>query len=162
MRSTGSAELDDKWFTTYMAEIHGTLGCISEAGGKEMEDIRDLYTKGLTFEVAVEFDGLKPTKWDKVSITDPHEALRVKIIEMLSSEGPAKGEDIFDRLPFPQGQIDSILHELEMRNVISVGFYRQTEDAEYILKVDEHKITGGEEDVVEYRWVQKFGYAKIV
>ena len=90
LRSTGSAELDDKWFTTYMAEIHGTLGCISEAGGKEMEDIRDLYTKGLTFEVAVEFDGLKPTKWDKVSITDPHEALRVKIIEMLSSEDPIR------------------------------------------------------------------------
>ena len=41
-----------------------------------------------------------------------------------------------------------------MRNVISVGFYKQTDDAEYILKVDEHKITGGEEDVVEYRWVQ--------
>ena len=41
-----------------------------------------------------------------------------------------------------------------MRNVISVGFYKQTDDAEYILKVDEHRITGGEEDVVEYRWVQ--------
>ena len=80
--------------------------------------------------------------------------LRVKIIEMLGSEGPAMGEHIFDRLPFPQGQIDSILHELEMRNVISVGFYKQTDDAEYILKVDEHRITGGEEDVVEYRWVQ--------
>ena len=54
-----------------------------------MEDIRDLYTKGLTYEVALEFDGLKPTKWDKMSITDAHEALRVKIIEMLGSEGPA-------------------------------------------------------------------------
>ena len=89
-----------------------------------------------------------------MTITDAHEALRVKIIEMLGSEGPAMGEHISDRLPFPQGQIDSILHELEMRNVISVGFYKQTDDAEYILKVDEHKITGGEEDVVEYRWVQ--------
>ena len=38
LRSTGVEELDDKWFTTYMAEIHGTLGCISEAGGK-MTDI---------------------------------------------------------------------------------------------------------------------------
>ena len=47
LRGTGSHELDDKWFTTYMAEIHGTLGCIAEAGGKDMEDIRDLYTKGL-------------------------------------------------------------------------------------------------------------------
>ena len=41
IRSTGVTELDDKWFTTYMAEIHGTLGRISEAGGKDMEDIRD-------------------------------------------------------------------------------------------------------------------------
>lgn len=154
LRSTGMSELDDKWFTTYMAEIHGTLGRISEAGGKAMEDIRDLYTKGISYEVATEFDGLKPTKWEKQKITDPHEALRVKIIEMLGSEGPAMGDQISSRLPFPQGQIDSILHELEIRNVISVGFYRQTDDAEYILKVDEHKITGGEEDVVEYRWVQ--------
>ena len=38
--------------------------------------------------------------------------------------------------------------------MISVGFFRQTNDAEYILKVDEHKITGGEEDVVGYRRVQ--------
>ena len=154
LRSTGTAELDDKWFTTYMAEIHGTLGRISEAGGKDMEDIRDLYTKGISYEVASEFDGLNGTKWEKRTITDPHEALRVKIIEMLGSEGPARGDQISSRLPFPQGQIDSILHELEMRNVISVGFYRQTDDGEYILKVDEHKITGGEEDVVEYRWVQ--------
>ena len=154
LRSTGTAELDDKWFTTYMAEIHGTLGRISEAGGKEMEDIRDLYTKGISYEVATEFDGLNATKWEKRTITDPHEALRVKIIEMLGSEGPARGDQINSRLPFPQGQIDSIIHELEIRNVVSVGFYRQTDDAEYILKVDEHKITGGEEDVVEYRWVQ--------
>ena len=83
-----------------MAEIHGTLGCIAEAGGKDMEDIRDLYTKGLTYEVATEFDGLRPTKWQKMTITDAHEALRVKIIEMLGSEGPAMGEHIFDRLPF--------------------------------------------------------------
>ena len=89
-----------------------------------------------------------------MTISDPHEALRVKIIEMLGSEGPMLGENFAKRLPFPQGQIDSILNELEMRNVISVGFFRQTNDAEYILKVDEHKITGGEEDVVGYRRVQ--------
>ena len=112
LRSTGTAELDDKWFTTYMAEIHGTLGRISEAGGKEMEDIRDLYTKGISYEVATEFDGLNATKWEKRTITDPHEALRVKIIEMLGSEGPARGDQINSRLPFPQGQIDSIIHEL--------------------------------------------------
>ena len=79
------------------------------------------------------FDGLKPSKWSKKKISDPHEALRVKIIEMLGSEGPRTGEKISARLPFPQGQIDSILHELEMRNVISVGFYTQTDDAEFMF-----------------------------
>ena len=148
------SELDGKWFSNFMAEIHGTLGCIAEAGGKDMDDVRDLYTKGITYEVATEFDVLNPIKWKEMKISDPHEALRVKIIEMLGSEGPQLGEKIANRLPFPQGQIDSILHELEMRNVISVGFFKQTDDAEYILKVDEHKITGGEEDVVEYRSVQ--------
>ena len=154
LRSTGMKELDDKWFSSYMAEIHGTLGCIAIAGGKDMEDVRDLYTKDVTYEIATKFDGLKPTEWDKRAITDPHEALRVKMIEMLGSEGPSTGEDISKRLPFPQGQIDSILHELEIRNVISVGFFTQTNDAEFILKVDEHIITGGEEEVVEYRWIQ--------
>ncbi len=154
IRSTGSKELDDKWFADYMAEIHGTLGCIAKAGGKDVTDIRDFYTKDLMFEISVEYDGLNPTKWEKVSISDPHEALRVKIIEMLGSEGPRTGEYIIERLPFPQGQIDSILHELEMRNVLSVGFYKQTDDAEYILKVDEHRITGGEDEVLEYRWIQ--------
>ena len=113
-----------------------------------------MYTKDLNFEISVEYDGLNPTKWVEIGISDPHEALRVKIIEMLGSEGPRTGEYINDRLPFPQGQIDSILHELEMRNVLSVGFYKQTDDAEYILKVDEHRITGGDEEVLEYRWIQ--------
>ena len=81
-----------------MAEIHGTLGCISEAGGKDMEDIRDLYTKGISYEVASKFDGLKPTSWEERTITDAHEALKVKIIEMLGSEGPAKGDQIIDCL----------------------------------------------------------------
>tara|TARA_B100000683_G_scaffold77492_2_gene76661 strand:- start:3441 stop:8726 length:5286 start_codon:yes stop_codon:yes gene_type:complete len=154
IRNTGEKSLDDKWFTSYMAEIHGTLGCISMAGGKDVSDVRDLYTKGITFQIATEFNGIEPTAWNEMTISDPHEALRVKIIEMLGSEGPMLGENFAKRLPFPQGQIDSILNELEMRNVISVGFFRQTNDAEYILKVDEHKITGGEEDVVGYRRVQ--------
>ena len=38
--------------------------------------------------------------------------------------------------------------------MISVGFFIQTDDAEYILKIDEHRLTGGEEEVVEYRWIQ--------
>ena len=64
----------------------------------------------------------------------PRGALRVKIIEKLGSEGPQLGEKIANRLPFPQGQIDSILHELEMRNVISVGFFKQTDDVNISLK----------------------------
>jgi len=160
LSGTGMPELDDKWFTKYMAEIHGSLGCIAMHGGKEVDDVRDLYTKGITYKVATEFDKLKPTKWQEKRISDPHEALRVKIIEMLGSEGPARGEDLNERLPFPSGQIESILHELEMRNVISVGFFTQTDEAEFILKVDEHRITGGEDDVVEYRWVQSLVMAK--
>ena len=73
---------------------------------------------------------------------------------MLGSEGPLTSEIFEARLPLPKPQIEKILYELEMRNVISVGFFRQTEEAEYILKIDEHKITGGEEEVVEYRRIQ--------
>ena len=83
LRDTGMSELDGKWFSNFMAEIHGTLGCIAEAGGKDMDDVRDLYTKGITYEVATEYDGLNPVKWKEMKISDPHEALRVKIIEML-------------------------------------------------------------------------------
>ena len=85
---------------------------------------------------------------------DPREALNVKIIEMLGSEGPKTSEEMVDRLPFPQPLIERALHELEGRNVISVGFYLQTNDAEYILKIDEHRLTGGQEEVVEYRWIE--------
>jgi ATP-dependent Lhr-like helicase len=154
LRGTGMEELDGKWFSSYMAEVHGTLGCLAMHGGKDAKDLRDLYTRGLEFELAVEFDGMIPTKWEKIAIIDPHESLRVKIIEMLGSEGPQTGDVLIDRLPFPKSQIDKILHELEVRNVISVGFFSQTEDAEYILRIDEHRITGGTEEVVEYRWVQ--------
>ena len=77
----------------------------------------------------------------------------VKIIEMLGSEGPKTSEEMVERLPFPQSLIERNLHQLEGRNVISVGFFIQTNDAEYILKIDEHRLTGGEE-VVEYRWIQ--------
>jgi hypothetical protein len=34
IESTGQEELDGKWFTPYMAEVHGTLGCLAVAGGK--------------------------------------------------------------------------------------------------------------------------------
>ena len=69
-------------------------------------------------------------------------------------------DDIENRLPFSKELVDRILHELESRNVISVGFFKQTEEAEYILKVDEHRLTGGKEEVVEYRWVQNMVFDK--
>ena len=95
-----------------------------------------------------------------MKISDPHVAMRVKIIEMLGSEGPKMSDDIEKRLPFSKELVDRILHELESRNVISVGFYKQTDEAEYILKIDEHRLTGGEEEVVEYRWVQNMVFDK--
>ena len=153
IRGTGMSELDDKWFSTYMAEIHGTLGCLAMNGGKE-KDLRDIYTQNLTFQIGKSFDGTTVTDWFEQPIIDPHESLRVKIIEMLGSEGPLTSEIFEARLPLPKPQIEKILYELEMRNVISVGFFRQTEEAEYILKIDEHKITGREEEVVEYRRIQ--------
>ena len=154
IRGTGMSELDDKWFSTYMAEIHGTLGCLAMNGGKEAKDLRDIYTQNLTFQIGKKFDGTTVNEWFEQPIIDPHESLRVKIIEMLGSEGPLTSEIFEARLPLPKPQIEKILYELEMRNVISVGFFRQTEEAEYILKIDEHKITGGEEEVVEYRRIQ--------
>ena len=137
-----------------MAEIHGTLGCLAVAGGKEVENLLELHTRGLTYKTATTFDGTKPVAWEERDLGDPQEALRVKIIEMLGSEGPKTSEEMVDRLPFPQPLIERALHELEGRNVISVGFYLQTNDAEYILKIDEHRLTGGQEEVVEYRWIQ--------
>ena len=160
IRNTGSVELDEKWFTPYMAEIHGTLGCLATKGGKDVKDLRELLTEGMEYEIAVEYDGLKPTKWKTMKISDPHVAMRVKIIEMLGSEGPKMADEIETRLPFSKELVDRILHELESRNVISVGFYKQTDEAEYILKIDEHRLTGGEEEVVEYRWVQNMVFDK--
>ena len=147
-------DIDGKWFSPYMAEIHGTLGCLSTNGGKDADDLREIHTRGITYKYATKFDGRKPIEWEERELSDPHEALRVKIIEMLGSEGPQTGDEMDERLPFPREMVDRIIHELESRSVISVGFYRQTDDAEYILKVDEHRLTGGSEEVVEYRWVQ--------
>ena len=151
---TGQSELDGKWFTPYMAEIHGTLGCLAVAGGKNVENLLELHTRGITYDIATIFDGTKPTVWEKQQLGDPQEALRVKIIEMLGSEGPKTADEMVERLPFTQLLIERALHELEGRNVVSVGFYRQTSDAEFILKIDEHRLIGGKEEVVEYRWVQ--------
>lgn len=157
---TGSDDLDQKWFSSYMAEIHGTLGVLASNGGSEISDLRDLYSRGLTYQVAVEYDGTKPTKWESHPIGDPHEALRVKVVELLGSEGPQLLEYLVERLPFPSSQIEAILHELETRNVTSVGFFTQTDEAEYILRVDEHLLTGGEENIVEYRALQNLVLSK--
>lgn len=154
VRGTGNDDIDGKWFSCYMAEIHGTLGVLAENGGSEIDDLRDLYASKLTYEVADDFDGTKPGTWVEKTIGDPHEALRVKLVEMLCSEGPQIGGSFEERLPFPKAQTEAILFELEGRNVISVGFFTQTKEAEYILKVDEHRLTGGEEEVVEYRTLQ--------
>jgi ATP-dependent Lhr-like helicase len=153
IRGTGSDLLDNKWFGTWMAEVHGTLGKIM-LQSNELENIRDVNVQGLTYEIGVEFDGYEVKKWKKKSITDPYEAIRFKICELLGSEGPKTLEGLGERLPFQNAQIEAILHELEVRNIISVGFYLQTEEAEFILRVDEHKITGGKGDIVSYRALQ--------
>ncbi len=154
IRSTGTVEVDDKWFSIRMAEVHGTLGVLAEKGSNEMDDLRELYTGGLIYEYADKFDDAKPTSWKSAKLMDPHEALRIKIVDMLGSEGPMTLAAISERLPFPQGQIESLLHELEVRNIVSIGFFKQTEDGEFILRVDEHIITGGEDNIIEYRALQ--------
>ena len=154
IQGSGSAEIDDKWFSIRMAEVHGTLGVLATKGAEELDDLRELYTGGLTYEIATGFDGFNPTSWDSAKLMDPHEALRIKIVDMLGSEGPKTLDEMDGRLPFPKAQIESLLHELEVRNIVSIGFFKQTEDGEFILRVDEHIITGGEDNVIEYRELQ--------
>ena len=154
IRGTGEEAVDDKWFSMRMAEVHGTLGMLASQGAKEMDDLRELYTGGLTYQIADAFDDAEATNWKPAKLMDPHEALRVKIVDMLGSEGPMTLPALTERLPFPKAQIESLLHELEVRNIVSIGFFTQTEDGEYILRVDEHIITGGEDNVIEYRELQ--------
>ena len=52
------------------------------------------------------------------------------------------------------GQVESVLQELEMRNLVSIGFFTQTDEGEFILRVDEYRITGGSVEVVDYRTLQ--------
>ena len=68
------------------------------AGGKEVENLLELHTSGLTYSIATAFEGTKPTAWEERSLGDPQEALRVKIIEMLGSEGPKTSDEMVDRL----------------------------------------------------------------
>ena len=154
IRSTGTTEVDDKWFSQRMSEVHGTLGVLAAKGADEMDDLRELYTGGLSYEFASKFDDATPTEWKAANLMDPHEALRTKIVDMLGSEGPMTLEALSARLPFPDAQIESLLHELEVRNIVSIGFFKQTEEGEFILRVDEHIITGGEDNIIEYRQLQ--------
>ncbi|HJO42440.1 MAG TPA: DEAD/DEAH box helicase, partial [Candidatus Thalassarchaeaceae archaeon] len=154
VRNTGHSKIDDKWFSERMAGVHGTLGCLAVSGASEMEDLRELYTGGLTYEMGVDFTNGVPSKWKETYLSDPIDCLRLKLIDMLGSEGPRKLEDLVERLPFPKGQVEAVLQELEMRNLVSIGFFTQTEDGEYILRVDEYRITGGQVEVVDYRTLQ--------
>ena len=154
IRNTGHEQIDGKWFSSRMADVHGTLGCLAVAGAADMDDLKDLYTGGLNFEKGVDFTGGKPAKWKQTSLSDPLDCLRLKLLDMLGSEGPQTSDTICARLPFPQSQVESVLQELEMRNLVSIGFFKQTDEGEYILRMDEYRITGGSIDVVDYRTLQ--------
>ena len=154
IRKTGHEQIDGKWFSIRMADVHGTLGCLSVAGAADMDDLTELYTGGLTFEMGMDFKDGKPTKWKKSNLSDPLDCLRLKLLDMLGSEGPQTSETLCARLPFPSAQVDSVLQELEMRNLAAIGFFRQTDEGEYILRIDEYRITGGTVDVVDYRTLQ--------
>jgi len=154
IRKTGHEQIDGKWFSIRMADVHGTLGCLSVAGAADMDDLTELYTGGLTFEMGMDFKDGKPEKWKKSKLSDPLDCLRLKLLDMLGSEGPQTSETLCARLPFPSAQVDSVLQELEMRNLAAIGFFKQTDEGEYILRIDEYRITGGTVDVVDYRTLQ--------
>ena len=154
VRNTGHDQIDDKWFSERMAGVHGTLGCLAVSGADEMEDLRALYTGGLTFEMGQDFADGDPANWKETYLSDPMDCLRLKLLDMLGSEGPQTLDKLVSRLPFPRSQVESVLQELEMRNLVSIGFFTQTDDGEYILRVDEYRITGGQVEVVDYRTLQ--------
>lgn len=154
IRSTGNNQIDGKWFSQRMAGVHGTLGVLSVSGASEMDDLRELYTGGLSFEIASDFTGGTPDRWMKTELSDAVDCLRLKLLDMLGSEGPRTLDAISDRLPFPKAQVDAALQELEMRNLVAIGFFTQTDEGEYILRLDEYRITGGKLNVVDYRTLQ--------
>ena len=151
IKDTGHSGIDGKWFSRRMGDIHGTLGVLSSHHTEELDDLRKLYLGGLTYEASVEYDDTEAIKWESRPLSDPHECLRVKLVDLLGSEGPQTLDDIVERFPFPKTMIENILHELEVRNIVTIGFYKQTEEGEFILRVDEHYLAGGEEEVIAYR-----------
>tara|TARA_B100000315_G_scaffold250849_1_gene284462 strand:- start:2060 stop:7351 length:5292 start_codon:yes stop_codon:yes gene_type:complete len=154
INNTGHDGIDNKWFSRRMGDIHGTLGVLSSHNAEDIDDLRKLYTGGLTFDVSTEYEDTEVIAWESSPLSDPHECLRVKLVDLLGSEGPQTLDILVSRLPFPKPMIENILHELEVRNIVTIGFYRQTDEGEFILRVDEHYITGGEEDVIAYRNLQ--------
>ena len=154
VRGTGQEQIDGKWFSQRMTEVHGTLGCLAVAGAAEMEDLRELYTGGLSYEVGESFVGGEPSNWRKRQLSDPIDCLRLKLLDMLGSEGPQTSEELSSRLPFPSAQVDAVLQELEMRNLVSIGFFTRTDEGEFILRVDEYRIIGGQVNVIDYRALQ--------
>ena len=154
VRDTGLEKIDDKWFSMRMTEVHGTLGCLAVAGAAELDDLRELYTGGLSYKVGEGFVGGEPSNWKEKHLSDPLDCLRLKLLDMLGSEGPQTIESLSERLPFPTAQVEAVLQELEMRNLVSIGFFTQTDEGEFILRIDEYRITGGEFNVIDYRSLQ--------
>ena len=154
VRGTGHEKIDGKWFSMRMSEVHGTLGCLAMAGAAEMDDLRELYTGGLSYELGENFVGGKPSSWKNKQLSDPLDCLRLKLLDMLGSEGPQTAEALSERLPFPSAQVEAVLQELEMRNLVSIGFFTRTDEGEFILRVDEYRITGGQVNVIDYRTLQ--------
>ena len=62
IRDTGNDQIDGKWFSQRMAGVHGTLGVLSVSGAADMEDLKELYTGGLSFEIAEDFTGGTPAR----------------------------------------------------------------------------------------------------
>jgi hypothetical protein len=88
IKDTGHDLIDDKWFSMRMAEVHGTLGCLAVAGAAEMDDLTELYTGGLSYQMGSDFEAGKPGHWKDKKLSDPLDCLRLKLLDMLGSEGP--------------------------------------------------------------------------
>ena len=63
----------------------------------------------MKYKIATEFDGTKVKNREEKEIGDAYEALRVKIVELLGSEGPKTEEELTTRLPIPKSQITLII-----------------------------------------------------
>ena len=93
IRNSGHEQIDDKWFSSRMADVHGTLGCLAVAGAAEMDDLKHLYTGGLNFEKGTDFTDGKPANGNK-PVLESSDCLRLKLLDMLGSEGPQTSDTI--------------------------------------------------------------------